>query len=99
MLDKINFVKNQFREDITSVKSLSDLEKVRLKYLSRKGSVADLFLDLKNVASDERPGAGKLLNEIKNIITKELENLQSGLAKKDGKNSLDITLPGRRPFV
>jgi len=99
MLDKINLVKNHFREDITSVKSLSDLEKVRLKYLSRKGIVADLFLDLKNVTSTERPSAGKLLNEIKKFITMELENLQSGWSKKDGKDTLDLTLPGRRPFV
>ncbi len=99
MLDKINTVKNQFKEDVKSVKSLADLEKVKIKYLSRKGTVADLFLDMKNVALAERPGVGKRLNEIKTVISRELENLQSGWAKKDGKDSLDLTLPGRRPFV
>jgi phenylalanyl-tRNA synthetase alpha chain len=99
MFDKINIVKNQFKEDVKTVKSLADLEKVKLKYLSRKGIVADLFLELRNVDSAERPRAGKILNKIKTVISQELENLQSGLEKNDGKDLLDLTLPGRRPFV
>ncbi len=100
MLERINAVKDQFKEDLKSLKSTADLDEIRIKYLSRKGIVAELFLDMKNVLDSERPKIGKLLNEIKSDITKNLEDFQSGYTQKDiNKDVLDLTLPGRKPFT
>jgi phenylalanyl-tRNA synthetase alpha chain len=99
MLDRIRDLKEKFKTDISRVKTLPEVEKIRIKYLSRKGEVAELFARLKDVNATDRPQIGKVLNEIKTHLSRELENLQSGWQRKTDKKALDLTLPGRRPFT
>ncbi len=99
MLDRIRDLKEKFKADISRVKTLPEVEKIRIKYLSRKGEVAELFARLKDVNATDRPKIGKVLNELKTHLGRELENLQSGLQRKTDKKALDLTLPGRRPFT
>ncbi|MEK6566786.1 MAG: phenylalanine--tRNA ligase subunit alpha, partial [Bacteroidota bacterium] len=62
---KIEKLKQEFFADIKQIKNLDDLERLRLKYLARKGGVADLFEMLKEVAAEEKPKIGKRLNELR----------------------------------
>ena len=54
---------------------------------------------MKNVSASDRPMIGKLLNEVKAEISTEIEGMQAAYSKKSGKDSLDLTLPGRKPFT
>jgi len=99
MFQKLKQLEKQFKEDLSSIKSPPELEKVRIHYLSRKGAVADLFMDLKNAAESDRPALGKKLNDLKNSFGRALEAAQvrwQGDARND---QLDLSLPGRKPFV
>jgi len=59
MLDKIN---NLFSEISSfSIKSHDDLEAFRLKYLSKKGLIPDLFDDFRNVAAADKKEIGQKL--------------------------------------
>jgi phenylalanyl-tRNA synthetase alpha chain len=98
MLDRIKDLKEKFKADISRVKSLTEIENIRIKYLSRKGEVAELFARLKDVNATDRPQIGKVLNELKSQLSHELENLQSGRQRESDKKALDLTLPGRKPF-
>jgi phenylalanyl-tRNA synthetase alpha chain len=99
MLDRIKDLKEKFKADISRVKSLPEVEKIRIRYLSRKGEVAELFARLKDVNTTDRPQIGKMLNELKSHLSRELENLQSNWQRKTDKKALDLTLPGRKPFT
>ena len=45
--------------------SAADLEQFRLKYLSKKGILAELFAGMKDIAAEERKGFGALVNSVK----------------------------------
>jgi phenylalanyl-tRNA synthetase alpha chain len=69
------------------------------KFLGRKGKVADLFKLIPKLNADERPEAGRLLNELRAELETVIEaKLQSFSSSKKGPD-VDVTLPGRRPFV
>jgi phenylalanyl-tRNA synthetase alpha chain len=99
MLDLIEKLKDKFESDLSKIKSLPELEKIKIQYMSRKGKVAELFNQMKDAAVEERPQIGKNLNELKNHINSEIENSLSRLQKKSSDSQLDLTLPGRMPFV
>lgn len=94
--ERIKKIRDEFSEDIISVNDLKTLEEVRIKYLSRNGMVAALFEELKNVPKEEKPAAGKTLNELRNSVTDNFNLLKEKIESSgsDGKEVPDLTLPG-----
>ena len=99
MLGLVEKLKKKFNNDLSRIDSLTQLDNVKIQYMSRKGEVADIFNHMKDVAPDDRPQVGKSLNELKSYINNEIEKFQAGLQKKSTDSKLDLTLPGRKPFV
>lgn len=97
MLDKqISSIRNDFGKLINEAKSVSDLDKIRIKFLSRNGLLSQLFDKLKEVSKEEKPRIGKELNLLRNELTEKFESKQKELESlKDAeKLHLDLTLPG-----
>ena len=91
--ESIESVRNLFRTDSDPLpKDSKDLELLHIKYLGRKGLVAGLFNDLKDAPSEDRPMLGKVLNDLKNQISKSLVGIKGSSSSE--KNEEDITLPG-----
>ena len=71
-----------------------ELEKYRLKYLSKKGVVAELFASFKEVPGDQKREIGQALNTLKNKIQEKFDTFSEQL-EKSGKKQLetrDLTL-------
>ena len=69
--ESIESVRRQFRSDSDPFPSDRDsLENLKIKFLGRKGLIANLFSQIPNLTNDQKPIAGKLLNQLKI----ELEN-------------------------
>ena len=71
------------------------------EYLSRNGKVAGLMKELRNVAPEERPAAGKIINECKAKLTADYEAAAARieaaeLARRNAAEAVDITLPAKR---
>ncbi len=109
MLWDIEDLKKRSQEEIGGANDLSSLEALRIKYLARKGVVAEIFSQLPNLSPEEKPLAGKLANELKIFLTELINNKiqqlrtpnslpdrQAGELRTTG---LDISLPGIRPEV
>lgn len=93
--ESIESVRSKFRADSDPFPSDSKLvDELRVKYLGRKGLVADLFSSLKNISSSERPMAGQLLNGIKKEINNTFNLLSSNNSSKSTDEKEDLTLPG-----
>lgn len=98
MLSKISETRKNFDQDLSAVKDLKSLEELRIKYLSRKGFVTQLFEDFKNVSRDEKKTVGQSLNELKIYTQNHFDLLKERFEKESKLSSgseIDISLPGR----
>jgi len=78
----------------------SELEKIRVKYLGKKGQLTSIMKNVGGLPKSERPEAGKLANIIKSNISKGFEEARDRIltGKADQAAFLDVTLPGREPL-
>ena len=91
-------------EAIQACTNLNELSNVRNEYLSKKGLVSQLMLQMKDLTPEEKPAFGSKVNELKQTLENafkvkeaELEDLKLNEQLKLGK--IDITLPSSLPRV
>jgi phenylalanyl-tRNA synthetase alpha chain len=91
----------QLRDDalreIASAPDEQALEKTRIKYLGKSGSISTWGEQMKTLPKDEKPIVGKLLNEVRTAVTDALEaRAQNYRAQKESESlaKIDISLPG-----
>ncbi|KAF0151161.1 MAG: Phenylalanyl-tRNA synthetase subunit alpha [Ignavibacteria bacterium] len=96
MLDRIESTRKNFDEDLSKVTDLVSLEELRIKYLSRKGLITQIVDSLKDVAKEDKPKAGKAVNELKNHTNSCFDELKQKFeSESKGKEEfVDLTLPG-----
>lgn len=97
--DKILQIKQQCLTELKHAKSVEDIEKVRVKYLGRKGIIKSLFEQIKSLSVEERKICGQLLNDVCGELEENLQQkinlLKSKIEKTKGKkNILELSLPG-----
>lgn len=83
-------------EEVTVFKALNKeaIENFRLKYISRKGAITELFEELKRVSVEEKRKIGKVLNELKQSAEAKLSALQESLENEQSSSTeIDLTLP------
>ncbi len=70
------------------------LESFRMRYISRKGAVTELFEELKKVSVEEKKKLGKVLNELKQSAEARFAALQEALENNTTSTTdIDLTLP------
>ena len=93
----INLIKTQIDSDLTGASNLQALEELRLKYLGRKGVIAELTASIPAVASENRAAFGKEVNALKNKIISLIDEKQKFLGAQENnikESNLDIGMPG-----
>lgn len=94
MLDKVRELLKEV--DQYKVDSKEELEQFRLRFVSRKGVMGDLFDSLKMVVQADRRTVGQELNELKNKALERFQQLseavESGQTGQQGP-AIDLTLP------
>ena len=68
MQPQIEQLRQEAEERIQFVADASQLEEFRVTYLARKGRIAALFEQLKNVPAEQKPALGKSLNELRTHV-------------------------------
>ena len=99
MIKEINNIKAEIKN--YSGSSSKEIEIFRIKYVSKKSIVNDLFLQFKNMGSNKKKVIGKLLNELKTIAKSKLIKLSNN--KDTNKNlsndDIDLFLPPQNDTV
>lgn len=100
MRQQIETLKQQFDIELRQVKSSAELENLKVKYLGKKGPIQDLMKVLRDVPADDRPAAGKFINDLKEHAANAIQQIQSTLIQQEEEHQLanetiDVTLPGR----
>src|SRR5256885_2146881 len=97
-LTEILNVREKLLADLDTIGSLDALEAFKLAHLTRKGTIAAMFDDLRSVSKEEKPKAGKELNTLRQSVEerfKEKEELFGASSRAGGGSSIDLTMPAR----
>src|SRR5215217_2647293 len=82
--------------EISQVENKEQLEAFRLRYISKKGVVTELFEGLKNIPQEDRRAVGQELNTLKNLAQTRFQDFTAKLddaAENNEGSQLDLTLP------
>ncbi|MDW8059193.1 MAG: phenylalanine--tRNA ligase subunit alpha [Thermomicrobium sp.] len=87
--------------EATSQEALADWH---ARYLGRRGEVTQRLRQLGSLAPEERPAVGRALNELKQRLESAYEDRErqvreTELAERIAAETVDVTLPGRRPAI
>lgn len=93
MIDKIKEYIGEAEQFTTDNKET--LEAFRIKFLSKKGVLNDLFAHFKTVPNDQKKDFGQAINLLKNTIENKVKSIQDDLESKDVQGLYgDLTRPG-----
>ena len=100
MKEQLEKIYTSAKEDLSKAQTISDLDEIRAKYLSRKGEFNEIKKNLKNLSDEDKRIVGSLANEItRNLETsiqaKHDEFYKKELDEKLAKERIDVTLPGK----
>jgi phenylalanyl-tRNA synthetase alpha chain len=100
MQDRISEILSEALEEIGRAGSETDTERIRIKYLGKKGALTDILRSMGKLPKEEKKLVGKTANMAKLEIGKALGEKASKLKEKAKESRLkrekiDVTEPGR----
>ena len=102
MKEKLEKIMQDALAQIEQTQGLEKLNDIRVAFLGKKGELTSVLKSMKDVAPEDRPKVGQLVNEARKDIETRLEAKKAAFAKalreeKMRAEVIDVTLPGRRP--
>ncbi|GAF23780.1 phenylalanyl-tRNA synthetase alpha chain [Bacillus sp. JCM 19047] len=102
MREQLEGLKQEALAKVTAAQSEKELQDVRVAYLGKKGPITEVLRGMGKLSAEERPVIGALANvvrdEIKAAIDEKMEKMAaSALDQKLKAETIDVTLPGRKP--
>ena len=98
MKQQLEAILSNAKNELSQTQNARELDAVRVKYLGKKGELTAILKGMKNVAPEERPVIGQLVNDVRAELEKALEKQaekleQSALEEKLKSETLDVTMP------
>lgn len=93
MLDKIKALQEEIDRIVASSKE--EVEELRIKYISKKGHISQLFNDFKTVPPEQKKEVGQAINVLKQFALDKINALKEGFENNGSELSgIDLTMPG-----
>ena len=73
MKERLQEIKEKALEQINSTDSLEKLNEVRVAFLGKKGELTEVLKGMKDVAPEDRPAVGQIVNDTRKNIEEVLE--------------------------
>ena len=104
MKEKLEQIKVQALEQIKASDVPEKLNEVRVRFLGKKGELTAVLKGMKDVAPEERPKVGQLVNETRAAIEELLEEtkvkMEAAIREEKMKAEvIDVTLPSKKSMV
>ena len=101
MKEKLEQLKTEALRQIEASDALEKLNDVRVSFLGKKGELTSVLKGMKDVAPEERPKVGQLVNETREQIEKVLEEAIAKMEKAAREAQMkaeviDVTLPAKK---
>ncbi len=94
-LQELQKLREKFEKAISSASTAEKIEEVRVHFIGRKGSIAELFKQMGIIDTAIRGEFGKALNALKQFATAEIESKTKDLQEQESLAGIDPTLPAR----
>ncbi|HZK77166.1 MAG TPA: phenylalanine--tRNA ligase subunit alpha [Candidatus Kapabacteria bacterium] len=97
-LNEISIVREKLLADLDQLTGADELVAFQLAHLTRKGTIAAMFDNLRAVPKEEKPQAGKELNQLRQLVEerfKEKETLLGASGQGATRHAIDLTMPAR----
>ena len=104
MKEKLKSIMDEALKQIDISEKLEVLNDIKVAFLGKKGELTSVLKSMKDVAPEDRPKVGQLVNDARTVIGEKLEEKKSNLAKKERdeqikRETIDVTLPAKKPMV
>ena len=104
MKEKLKEIVDTALKQIEAATDSDKLNEVRVSFLGKKGELTQVLKSLKDVAPEDRPKVGQLVNEARETLEKRLDECKKDFEKKmlDLKlatETIDVTLPAKKPMI
>ena len=99
MKEKLQSIKEQALAKIAQATDTGMLNEIKVNILGKKGELTQVLKSMKDVAPEDRPKVGQLVNEarqaIEDTLAQKMEALNRAIrAEKMKRETIDVTLPG-----
>ena len=104
MREQLEKIKTEALERIAGADGLDALNDIRVAYLGKKGELTTVLKSMKDVAPEDRPKVGQMVNEVRALLEEKLEETKAALAAKArqeqlAKEVIDVTLPAKKANI
>ena len=104
MQEQLNEIKAKALSLISAGDTPEKLNEIKVSILGKKGELTAIMKSLKDVAPEERPKVGQMINDARAEIEKNLEEATARLQAqlRDAKlkaEVIDVTLPSKKPVI
>lgn len=104
MKDLLEKIRNEALQKLEESESLDRLNDIRVAYLGKKGELTQVLKGMRNVAPEDRPKVGQMVNDTRAAIEQKLEEAKAEIAARQRElqmkaEEIDVTLPARRMKV
>ena len=101
MKEKLKAIREEAVSKILESENLDKLNEIRVAYLGKKGQLTEVLKGMKDVAPEDRPKVGQMVNETRTAIEEKMEEVKNNLAAKAREAKLkaeviDVTLPAKK---
>ena len=102
--EQLEKIREEALKQIAASEALEKLNDIRVAYLGKKGELTNLLKGMKDVAPEDRPKVGQMVNDVRAQLESKLEEARVTLAKKAREEQLkkeviDVTLPAKKNKV
>jgi len=99
MKEKLAKIKEEALSKIQNATSIDNLNELKVAYLGKKGQITEVLKSMKDVAAEDRPMVGQMVNDTRDEIENCFEDMHSRMEKRILEAKLkaeviDVTLPG-----
>ena len=100
-MNQVNELKEEIMKSFEEVKTLEQLNNLKVKYLGKKGKITELNAMIKDLPNEEKKEFGKSVNEVRTLFNEKYEEElarleQDRINQKLESEKIDITLPATR---
>src|SRR3989337_2251510 len=104
MIAQLEALRAKALRELAAAQDGEALERWRVQYLGKKGAVSQSLRGLGNLPDKERPRAGQLANEARNVLETQYAARLEALAEAERarlaeRERVDVSLPGHRPLL
>ena len=104
MKEKLEQIKARAQKQMEEAKTLEVLNDVKVAFLGKKGELTAVLKSMEDVAPEDRPKVGQMVNEVRAELEQALDSVkkrmeQAALEQRLKKEVIDVTLPAKKNNV